>query len=494
MKKLIVSSLLALLITAGTTLRAQDRAGEYLGLPGDNLNLYAVMNLFQESQTIEEFEKRLNDEDSKINNLDLNNDGYVDYIMVTDYPDGNDHNIVLQVALGPNEKQDVAVFTVERFNDGSVQIQLIGDDALYGKNYIVEPIYDETPNPGYTGRRARNRHYDNDYVRTTYFEVAAWPVVRFIYTPGYTVWRSSWYWGYYPVYWHPWTPYYWHYYYGYHSHFYPQYYSHYRIWHTPRYSRYNDFYYHHVRSYSPTVVVNINKGHYKNTYSRPQSRRDGEAMYARTHSDRSSSYSGSRRTAETRNSNRVYTETSTRRSSGTINNSRPESRSSASRREAPTSSGSERVNRSAPVNRNSTIDRTHESSQVRSSSGPDRIDRSSSQRSVSSDRTTSERVYRSSNNGSSGNTYSGRSSSGNASGRPSSSERTYRSAPVQSRQSSGSVQQSRSSSRTETARSQPSRSSSRSEAKSSGSRTSSSSSTSSGSRKSSDNENSRSRR
>jgi len=28
-----------------------------LGLPGDNLDLYAVMDLFQKSKTIEEFEK-----------------------------------------------------------------------------------------------------------------------------------------------------------------------------------------------------------------------------------------------------------------------------------------------------------------------------------------------------------------------------------------------------------------------------------------------------
>jgi hypothetical protein len=59
---------------------------------------------------------------------------------------------VLRVALSRNETQDVAVFTVEQLRDGSVQIQLIGDEALYGRNYIVEPIYDETPNPGYTGR------------------------------------------------------------------------------------------------------------------------------------------------------------------------------------------------------------------------------------------------------------------------------------------------------------------------------------------------------
>src|SRR5512139_209821 len=132
MKKLIITSILALLVSAGSALMAQDYPDEYLGLPGDNLNLYAVMKLFQESETLEGFERNLNNENSRINNLDLNGDNLIDYITVSDYVNGNVHTIVLRVALSRNETQDVAVFTVERFRDGSVQIQLIGDEALYG--------------------------------------------------------------------------------------------------------------------------------------------------------------------------------------------------------------------------------------------------------------------------------------------------------------------------------------------------------------------------
>ena len=61
---------------------SQSSSDEKLNLPGDNLNLYAVLNLFQESETIELFEENLNAEDSKINNLDLNNDDKIDYIKV----------------------------------------------------------------------------------------------------------------------------------------------------------------------------------------------------------------------------------------------------------------------------------------------------------------------------------------------------------------------------------------------------------------------------
>ena len=56
MKKLIITLIIALLTVAGVTARAEAYPEEYLGLPGDNLNLYAVMKLFQESATLEEFE------------------------------------------------------------------------------------------------------------------------------------------------------------------------------------------------------------------------------------------------------------------------------------------------------------------------------------------------------------------------------------------------------------------------------------------------------
>ncbi len=285
MKKFLTSAIILALFTACATLSAQPQQDEYLGLPGDNLNLYAVMKLFQGSQTLESFERGLNDQNNRINNLDLNGDNMIDYIRVVDYPDGNVHNIVLQDVINDRETQDVAVFTVQRLSDGEVQIQLIGDEALYGQNYIIEPITDQyasqTPNPGYSGYTAWN----GPVVRTTYYEIAAWPLVRFIYMPGYIVWRSSWHWGYYPQYWHPWRPFYWDYYYGYHYHSYDNYYSHYRRWNTPRYTHWNDFYYSHRRSYSPTVHSRIKSGNYRTTYSHPEQRSHGEALFVKTHPD-----------------------------------------------------------------------------------------------------------------------------------------------------------------------------------------------------------------
>lgn len=290
MKKIIITSVFAVLASVMTIVMAQNSQEEYLGLPGDNLNLYAVMKLFQESETLEGFERALNDENSRINNLDLNRDNYVDYITVSDYVDGNVHTIVLRAILGQNEYQDVAVFTVHKFNNGRVQIQLIGDEALYGKNYIIEPYYAETPNPGYIGRPVKKT--SPTVVTTTYYNVVHWPVIRFIYTPNYVVWRSNWYWGFYPVYWTSWRPYYWHYYYGYHYNWQPVYYKSYRHYGHVRSVSYNTVYYSKIRVYSPVVIVNVNKGYYKTTYSKPEQRRDGEALYSQLHPNQVNIVSG----------------------------------------------------------------------------------------------------------------------------------------------------------------------------------------------------------
>jgi hypothetical protein len=296
MKKFIITSILVAVFAAGSTLVAQDNHEEKLGLPGDNLNLYAVMKLFQDSKTLEEFEKNLNDPNSNINNLDLNGDNLVDYIKVIDNVDGDVHNIVLQDAISPKENQDVAVITVQRFPNGQVQIQLTGDEQLYGKDYIIEPIYDEansggTPNPGYNGNTRTINGQTVTYVNTTPVQIATWPLVRFIFLPSYTIWHSPWYWGYYPSYWHTWHPFSWNYYYGYQYNWNHYYYGHYRQWNYHRYSRWNDYYYNGRRSYSPDIHHRIEMGYYNTTYSHPEQRRDGEANFAKMHPEQYRRYS-----------------------------------------------------------------------------------------------------------------------------------------------------------------------------------------------------------
>ncbi len=235
-----------------------------LGLPGDNFNLYAVLDVFQKSKTFEDFEREINTRGSNINNLDLNNDGYVDYISVVSYNQGHFHSIVLRDSFGSDDYQDVAVIEVSKNNAGKVLIQLIGDEALYGDNYIVEPSsgYTEgTPNPGYTGAESA---MIGNYSPSRIVFVNDWPIVLSLFSPHFSLYISPWYWGYYPVYWSPWAPIGYHSYWSFHFHYYSNPYYH-RISFVRFPSHHS--YYLKRRYVSPLVVVNRRTGVYRQTYN-----------------------------------------------------------------------------------------------------------------------------------------------------------------------------------------------------------------------------------
>jgi hypothetical protein len=246
------------------------------------------LNLFQESETLEVFEKNLNAEDSKINNLDLNDDEKIDYIKVSDNVENESHLIVLQVAINERENQDVAVFVVTKGENKEIQIQLIGDEALYGKDYIIEPKSFEaatagsTPNPGYSNNTTSVEGKTIVVEKTVIVQVQTWPVITYMYAPSYVRWHSPWYWGYYPPYWNPWRPYFWHYYYGYHYHWHSHYHGHYHNSHYYRTPLYRNNYYGRSRTYSGTVMTNRETGHYNKTYSHPESRKVGSDEFVRT--------------------------------------------------------------------------------------------------------------------------------------------------------------------------------------------------------------------
>ena len=286
----IFSALLLFFIFAPCRSYSQQQAPDSLGLPGDNLNLYAVMKIFQESKTLEEFERKLNDKENHINNLDLNNDKKVDYIKVVDHQQGSTHNIVMQIPVSEKEMQDVGVFTVEKNSKGEVTFQLVGDEDLYGKDYIIEPNYyeypeGETPNPAYK-RVSTEKQVDdkgnvtiiNNYTKT---EIADWPLMTYMYTPYYSVWVSPWYWGYYPVWWYPWEPWYWHQYYGWHYNYYYVYHRHYRHGHHYLCPTVHTHYYQNIRVVSPVYHNYKASRLYLNTYSRPETREKGNELFIR---------------------------------------------------------------------------------------------------------------------------------------------------------------------------------------------------------------------
>lgn len=143
----------------------------------DNLNLQAVASIFGDSRDLEDFERRLNDPDTMISNLDLNNDGHVDYLRVVELAEQNTHVVVLQSVLGPDMFQDVATIEVERDRYNNVTVQVVGDPYIYGPSYIYQPVYVTRP------------------VLFGLFWVSS-------YRPYY----SPWYWDYYPTYYNYWAP------------------------------------------------------------------------------------------------------------------------------------------------------------------------------------------------------------------------------------------------------------------------------------------------
>ena len=159
----------------------------------ENLDLKTVATLFGQAKDLEQFEQLLNNPDSAFSNLDLNGDGEVDYLRVIETADNNRHLVVIQAVLAKDIYQDVASIFVEKDNTTqSVTIQVIGDEYIYGTNYIIEPVYIHRP-----------LIYD-------WFWGTSW-----------VCWHSPYYWGYYPHWWRPyycvdpfvyWDHCYWHHY------------------------------------------------------------------------------------------------------------------------------------------------------------------------------------------------------------------------------------------------------------------------------------------
>jgi hypothetical protein len=190
MKKVIFTWLLSGMIL--TVINAQYGV-ERTGYEGDYFSLEGAIELFKESRSINNFERRLNDEDSWVNNLDLNYDGDIDYIRVEHRNQGDFHAIVLQAILGRRDVQDVAVIEIERTGRRTAVLQIIGDADLYGEEVIAEPYN----SAGYSARG------DYDFSRG-YVNVYHWRAVQRIFDRSYVAYVSPYRWNYYPTYWSPW--------------------------------------------------------------------------------------------------------------------------------------------------------------------------------------------------------------------------------------------------------------------------------------------------
>jgi len=134
------------------------------------LDLNAVAAAFAESRSVQEFERLLNSSRYMINNLDLNRDGWIDYLRVIETHRGYYHTLLIQACLAPSVFQDVATLVAE-YRPSALYVEVIGDRWLYGPSYIVRPVFVKRP--------------------------LIWDMYGH---PTYAVWVSPYYYGYFPPY------------------------------------------------------------------------------------------------------------------------------------------------------------------------------------------------------------------------------------------------------------------------------------------------------
>ena len=99
------------------------------------LNLQAVGELLKKSKNASDFEKLINDPQSQVNNLDLNGDGKIDYIKVTEFGDESIKGFSLTVEPKIGEEQEVATIKIAKQSDQKHHVEYHGNPQIYGSNH-----------------------------------------------------------------------------------------------------------------------------------------------------------------------------------------------------------------------------------------------------------------------------------------------------------------------------------------------------------------------
>ena len=107
---------------------------------GDNLNLQAVGELLKQSPDPQTLERKLNEKGNPINNLDLNGDGMVDQLTVTETEKGK-YTIIDNQADGTSE---VAYLVVNAQPNMPVTVNINGNPQYYGNNCNYQSSFSAT--------------------------------------------------------------------------------------------------------------------------------------------------------------------------------------------------------------------------------------------------------------------------------------------------------------------------------------------------------------
>ena len=154
----------------------------------DNLDLQRVGNLLERSENPQQFESYLNSNDG-IDNLDLNGDGYADYVSVREYQDrgDNERGLSLFTRYGPNLIQEIATIIFQRDNNRSpgARILLTGNQQIYGDNNYYESNWTDRSVGLISALFAtHNNYYSSPYYYDNYppnyqtYQIVGTPVYR----------------------------------------------------------------------------------------------------------------------------------------------------------------------------------------------------------------------------------------------------------------------------------------------------------------------------
>ena len=138
----------------------------------DNFDLQRVGGLLEKANNAEEFEYLLNS-DEGINNLDLNGDGYADYVSVAEYDDrdDNDRGFSLFSRFNGDDIQELAtiIFNRDRPDRQGARVYLNGNEQIYGDNaYYEQNWLDKSLNIADWAFGNRNDNYQSPYYYDNY--------------------------------------------------------------------------------------------------------------------------------------------------------------------------------------------------------------------------------------------------------------------------------------------------------------------------------------
>ncbi len=113
----------------------------------EQFDLRVLEKLLKETADASTLEKRLNEGSPALHNLDLDEDGKVDYIQVEEYGDGNERGLSLFVELPPlegqtePEVQELASIDITKETEETGRYQIHGNRHIYGNNHYYHSSF-----------------------------------------------------------------------------------------------------------------------------------------------------------------------------------------------------------------------------------------------------------------------------------------------------------------------------------------------------------------